>query len=198
MKPRLVFLLFSAVILLLISVAGVTRGVGASAAYFLYYQTKYGDVGRDVSRGLASCAIAARYYPYNYYFAIWSSENSYYESLRSEHPDSEYLIRATEYWCSYGLRLNPYRSQLRMMKARLLARSDPAAGAEYWGEYVDWHYWEPFNHCALAEFHAKAGDFNKAFLALEVIKGMEYHQEGLRRVNEAWKKEKVMPPLLIR
>jgi hypothetical protein len=80
-----------------------------------------------------------------------------------------------------------------MIRARLIAEKDPDAAVAYWQEYVDWHYWEPFNHCALAEFHAIAGNFTEAFKALELIKGMEYYDEGLRRINERWRREMAMP-----
>jgi len=195
MKLRLIAILASAMLFLCVSVLGITRGIRASAAYFLYHQARYGSAAEDLSSILAGCATAYRYYPYNYYFAIWAAEHAYYEGEAAEGKEREYLMRTADYWCERGLRLNPYKSQLRMMRARLIGMVSPAEAAEYWADYVDWHYWEPFNHCALAEFYAKAGDFDKAFKAIEVIKGMPYYEEGMKRINEQWRREMAMPEL---
>jgi hypothetical protein len=194
MRPRLTVILASAIIMLAVSVLGVTRGVRASAAYILYHHACYGKGSGSISDILSSSAIAGRHYPYNYYFAIFAAESAYYEALRTgEGDEREYLMRAADYWCEKGLFLNPYKSQLRIMRARLMAKRDPAAAADYWRDYVDWHYWEPFNHSALAEFYAMAGSFDEAFKALETIKGREHYEDGLRRINKQWRREMAMP-----
>lgn len=182
-------------LVLVVSVLGITRGVRASAAYLLYHNSRYGSGNENVRGILSGCATAYRYYPYNYYFTIWAAENAYRQALNAEGREREYFMDAADYWCERGLALNHYKGQLRMIRARLIARDDPAAATDYWQAYVDWHYWEPFNHCALAEFHALAGDFTQAFKALELIKGMDHYEEGLRRINDQWQKEMSMPDL---
>ena len=194
MRLRLTAILASAIIMLSASVLGITRGVRASAAYILYHHAHYGKGSLSPSGALSSCGVASRYYPYNYYFAIFAAESAYYKAIEADGEDEKkYLFGAADYWCEKGLFLNPYKSQLRMMRARLIARRDPAGAADYWRDYVEWHYWEPFNHCALAEFYAMAGNFDEAFKALEVIKGREYYEDGLRRINDQWRREMMMP-----
>ncbi len=195
MKLRLTAILASAMLLLVVSVLGITRGLRASAAYLLYHNSRYGSGKGNVRGILSSCSTAYRYYPYNYFFTIWTAQRAYTEGLKSEGEERKYFMSAADYWCERGLNLNPYKGQLRMIRARLLAEQDPASAVEYWQAYVDWHYWEPFNHCALAEFHAMAGDFTEAFKALELIKGMEHYEGGLRRINDHWRREMAMPDL---
>lgn len=194
MKLRLIVLLISACCLLSVSVLGITRGIRASAAYFLYNKAKYGSANDDAGAVLAKAATAQRFYPYNYYFCIWAAEKCYYEQFKPD-SDRKYLLASVDYWCDQGLRQNQYKRELRMLRARLLAEDSPADAVEYWGQYLDWHYWDPFNHSAMAEFHAMAGDYDKAFEALEVIKGMKYYEEGLRRVKDQWNKEMAIPQI---
>jgi hypothetical protein len=194
-KLRLTDLLISAIAALTVSVLGVTRGIRASAAHFLYHQARYGSEKGNVTGVMANCSTAHRLYPYNYLFAILASETAYYKSVGAEGREKSYLLSSADYWCDSGLQLNPYKSQLRMLRARLLAKDSPRDAVEYWTAYLGWHYWEPLNHCVMAEFHAMAGDFDEAFRALDVIKGMAHYEEGLQRVNDQWHKEMVMPEL---
>jgi len=194
MKLRLIVLLICAGALLVVSVLGTTRGVRASAAYSLYNKAKYGSASDNAGAVLAKAATAQRFYPYNYYFCIWAAERCYYDHFDPD-SDREYLLDSVDYWCDQGLRQNPYKRELRMLRARLLAMDSPADAVEYWGRYVDWHYWDPFNHSALAEFHAMVGDFDKAFGSLELIKGMSYYEEGLARVKQLWNDEMSIPQM---
>lgn len=180
---------------LVVSVLGITRGIRATAAYFLYHQARYGSAQDNVTGVMANCSTAYRLYPYNYSFAILAAERAYYESSDASGREKSYLLSSADYWCDTGLELNPYKSQLRMLRARLLAKDSPSDAVEYWTAYLGWHYWEPFNHCVMAEFHAMAGDFDEAFRALDVIKGMAHYEDGLKRVNHYWHKEMQMPEL---
>ena len=195
MKLRLIALLVSAVSLLIVSVLGVTRGVRATAAYALYHHARYGRGGESVPGILAGCAAAYRYYPYNYYFAMFAAERAYCSLPGTTGDEMARRESAADYWCETGLYLNPYKMKLRLIRARLMAKESPSDAVSYWSSYVDWHYWEPLNHCTLAEFHAMAGDFDEAFRTLDTIKGRAYYEEGLKRVNIHWRQEMVMPEL---
>lgn len=195
MKLRLIALLASAVSLFIVSVLGVTRAARATAAYALYHNSRYGSGKESVSGILAGCAIAYRYYPYNYYFPILAAESAYYSAPAAVAEEKRRLLGAADYWCDTGLQLNPYKIKLRLLRARIIADENPSDAVEYWQAYVDWHYWEPFNHCVLAELQAQAGDFDEAFRTLDTIKGQNYYEEGLSRVDAYWRKEMVMPEL---
>lgn len=194
MKLRLIVLLVCACAMLAMSVLGTTRGIRASAAYSLYNQAKFGKDKDDAGSVLAKAATAQGFYPYNYYFCIWVAERCYYEHFK-QGVDRKYLLRSVDYWCDRGLRQNPYKRELRMLRARLLAMDSPSDAAEYWSRYVDWHFWDPFNHAALAEFHAMAGDFDRAFASLELIRGMAHYEDSLARVRQLWQDGMKMPEI---
>ena len=186
-----------ACLLALLAAGGVWHGVRAGLAQALYYRAKYGAVRHDRAEVFRLCETAHRLYPHNYYFCIWTAEMAYYARPGAGPEDDRFLLSVASRWCDAGLRLNPYKSQLRMLKARLLALSSPADGARYWERYVDWHFWEPAHHAALAEFRAAAGDFDGAMESLKWAKGSPYYAAALRSVHDAWQRESVsgrLPP----
>ena len=108
--------------------------------------------------------------------------------------DAAEFERIARHWCDAGLALNPFKSQLRLLKARLLREESPRAAAAFWAEYVDWDYWNPHNHAMLVEFYCDAGLLERAVEPLLLLKGREYEDEARRTFRDAWLREKTMPP----
>ena len=102
-------------------------------------------------------------YPYNYYFCIWTAEKAYYTSFEVDNKEALRRLNIAQRWCNAGLGLNAYNSQLRRLKTHLLEKKSPSEAADYWKKYVEWQFWEPYNHAVLAELYAETGDFDKAF-----------------------------------
>jgi hypothetical protein len=182
-------------LMLAVSVPCIFRGIRASVASGLYYQAKYGSA-RDNLRGILSrCEMAYNFYPYNYYFCIWSAEQSYYTAMGLKGRERESLLNSAGWWCDIGLRLNRHKSQLRLLKTRLMTERSLPDAVKFWENYVDWHFWEPYNHAVLVELYCMSGDMEKAMDAIRFVKDSKYYDEASMRLSEAWKKDVKIPQI---
>lgn len=181
-------------ILLAVSVLGIVHGIPASTAFVLYYQAKYGSAS-DNPRGIfRRCDRAFRLYPRNYYFAMFTARTAYCSSYDVDGDEAKQRLETASRWCKIGLKLNPYKRETRLVKARLLARDSVRDAIAYWEEYVDWHFWEPYNHSVLVELHARAGNFVKATESLKWVKGSEYYEKASRKLSLARQEEMLSQP----
>ncbi|MDD4871196.1 MAG: hypothetical protein PHR77_11610 [Kiritimatiellae bacterium] len=136
---------------------------------------------------------ALRYYGNNYYFCILAAENAYYSSFQMAAENAHKNIIRAQQWCDAGLKLNPYRVQLRRLKTCLIALNSPMDAVLYWEKYVDWQYWEPAHHALLIELYALTGQYEKAVGSLSLIKDTPYYVEAAKKLDDAWRKEKTLP-----
>ncbi|NQU40440.1 MAG: hypothetical protein HQ523_10845 [Lentisphaerae bacterium] len=179
--------------LVAIGIFGCFYSARASRAHLLYQDAKYGVRREDVPAVLRACETAHRIYPHNYNFCAWAAEQAYH-SRNTVHGEARARrLRAAESWCDVGLALNPFKSQLHLLKARLLEPLHPRAAAAHWARYVEWHFWEPYNHAVLVDLYASAGDFDHAAESLDWVRGSEHYEWALGRVQDAWKQERRRP-----
>jgi hypothetical protein len=191
MKPSAVAT--AGVALLLVSFAGMAHAFRASFAQALYYESRYGWARENTDGILRRCETAGRLYPFNYDFPICSAEKAYYSRNNGTVAETRERLDAARLWCDAGLELNPYRSELRLLKTRLIAMSSPARAAQYWKDYVGWHFWDPYNHAVLAGLYAEAGEVEKAVDSLQWVKGSKYYEEAAGNIKKAWEKEMIEP-----
>jgi hypothetical protein len=178
------------VLLFILSVFGLSYACRTACAQVLYHEAKFGLPAADARQVLDLCERSWRLYPHGYYLAIWAAETAYRNRFSSGGVENPARVEQTRVWCERGLALNPYDSQLRDLKTQLLARDSAVAAARYWGEYVEWSFWDPWNHARLAELHAAAGDYERALESLDWAKGSEYHAAARDRVLSAWRRER--------
>ena len=152
-----------------LSACGIWIGVHAGLAQVLYHSAKHGPNSGDVDRVLSLCCQAYDLYPWNYYFAIYAAEAAYYRAGEPGGARWRDRMESARLWCDRGLKLNPWKSQLRRLESRFLWEESPAKAISYWSAYTDWNYWEPYNHQVLAEMYSKAGDFGHAHREIALI-----------------------------
>lgn len=158
-------------VLLILSLAGVAYGVRTCAAMLAYHQAKYGVAAGNTARVLSLCRRAYGWYPWNYRFSIVAAEQAYHEAGLATGKAREEFLRQAQFWCERGLRQNWRKSQLRRLKTRFLLEESPVKAAQFWAEFTDWQFWEPYNHAVLAELYARSGDFDKAEQSLKWAEG---------------------------
>ncbi|OVE75826.1 hypothetical protein BVX97_03160 [bacterium E08(2017)] len=179
-------------LLLLICIAGIIHGSVAASSHAIYKAVRYrpeNEVTRAPLENSNRAEKSYSLYPYNYYFCIWTAENCWYNRHDDDGGEIETRVLAAERWCDRGLELNSRKSQLRLLKARLMARRDARKAAEYWREYVDWDFWDSFNHAALAELYAAAGDIESAMNQLKWLTKPSDLEYARNEINAAWKRE---------
>jgi len=165
------------------------HGVRASIASQAYYAAKYGPSKDDVRVVLKLCETTLSYYPWNYHACLLATEKAYVAAGNSTNPREETWLRKQEQiWCDRGLALNHMKSQLRLLKAWALARQSPIEGARYWEEFVDWDYWDEYNHRVLVELYARAGELERADACLDVIVGRAQYREAEDALRVAWER----------
>lgn len=181
-----------AVILAVLSVVGLVYGIRAAMASRLYFQAKYGSGKDDPTAIFALYERAQRLYPFNYNFCILAAESAYYSSFNVDAKEAARRRLLAVQWCDAGLRLDFHKSQLRLLKTRLLAMDSLPSAVRYWEDYVDWQYWAPYNHAVLVELYSLAGDFDKALKSLALTEGSDFYKEASRKFVEMWDREKTL------
>ncbi len=179
--------------MVLVSVCGTVHAVRTAISYAGYYQIKYGGEQTALWQKLDKAEDVYDLYPWNYNLCIWCAEKAYYNRFEDGREQEE-LIDSAEKWCERGLDLNKFKSQLRLLKARLLARESSAEAAEYWREYVQWDFWRPYHHAVLAEFYIGAGKLWEAADELRWLQNSEYYDDISEKIREAWRKEMQLAP----
>jgi len=181
-------MLFVAVLALLaVCAAGIVHGSRAAAAQWMYERAKYGADRASLPRVLALCESAQGLYPLNYYFCLWAAEQAYYASGAA---GREAARAAADRWCERGIALNPYNRELQIIRVRLWQERSPGLAAAQWARYVDWQFWDPYNHALLAELYAEAGEIEQALAELEWGRRSPYCAVARGRLLEAWEREK--------
>jgi len=191
MKPNgyLVALAWSLAVL---AAAGVVYGVRVSMAQVLYHQAKYGVAKNHVDGVLRRVDRIHRLYPMHYLACTLGAATARRESLRNPARKNE-MERIAAHWCHISLVLNPYKRQMRLLRARLMSSTDPAGAVAYWDAYRNWSFWSPFNHLAMVELCVKAGDFSRAVDALAWTRGFPEYEKASRMMREAWAGEREPP-----
>jgi len=190
-------LLCCGTILLIIAAIGVFGSARASLSYVIYHGAKFTPPRRHERPEAAArrCEAAHRLYPHNYYMCIWIAEKCWYARYDIDGSESADRVALAAKWCDRGLALNTRKSQLRLLKTRLLAKHSLRDAIAEWKAYVDWHFWEPHNHAVLVGLYAEAGDFAEAARSLEWVKGSKHYAEAHRKLQEAWRKEILRPAI---
>ena len=176
-------------ILLAVSSAGILHGVRAGLAHVLYFQAKYGSARDDADRVLRLAERAHGLYPCNYNLCILAADAAYAASSVRDRDESARRRALAERWCGTGLKLNFHQRQLRRLKTRLLASESLQEAVRYWEDYVEWQFWDPYNHAVLVELYGRAGDFEKARRSLNWVVGSDRYEEALGAFQEAWSRE---------
>lgn len=189
--------LLPAIMLLVVSFAGIVHSGRAAAAHIVYYKTRYYNAQksvRDPDYASMQCQKAFALYPHNYYFHMWTAENSYYNRVVEDGKEMRSRLDDAEKWCDVGLAGNNWKKQLRFLNARLIAESSPLEAAAYLEDYVDWDFWSPSGHALLVEFYAKGGMIEKAEAELKWVKGSRYYANASMELETARERHTDMPP----
>lgn len=189
--------LVTGVVLSIFSGWGIIYAIRVSIAQLIYHHNKFGTnasgyVAHEVN---TRCEDAYNFYKHNYYFSILAAEKAWYEHINvsNDVKQKELLAFATK-WCDIGLDQNKFRSQLRLLKARLLFKENPSQAINYWKEYVEWDFWYPYNHAFLAEMYIDNAEYEKALKTLELIRPFEEAQAVFMKLYTVWQKEVNNPP----
>ncbi len=153
------------------------------------YPAKYDDYIMD------QCDKAQRLYPYNYRLLAWGADEAFNHSQKVASGDRQEYINVAETLCNNGLSLNRYMMPLPFIKMQLLCLTSIKDGTEYWEQFVEWDYWNSYNHAVLAGLYAAGGKFGKAMQSLQFIKGTEDYAEANKIVQYYWDADSVMPVL---
>jgi tetratricopeptide (TPR) repeat protein len=183
---------------LLLGLAGIAHASRAGLAHAIYHRLKYGSRAEGVPPGLsrADQSTAERahgLYPWNASLCEWVADCAFYDGPGPDDLDEPERRRLARLWCQRGLALNRYGRPLHLIRARERAIESAPAGLACWREYLDWHYWDPYNHAVLASLHAKAGEYEHALDALEMARDSEHYAVARAEILEAWRRERTAP-----
>ena len=184
-------------LLIVLCGAGFVHGMRASLAQSLYHQSRYGVGQMDVRGVLRRCESAHRLYPHNYYFTIYAGERAYLESGGHGRVRDRRLRSEAGKWAGVSMALNPYRSSVQLLNARLKADESISDAIAIWDEFVDWHFWEPYHHLVRVELYTQAGMLEEALEAQRWTIGSRYAGTARKLVQDAWLSLQQFPDELI-
>ncbi len=180
-------------ILLILSLFFVVYSVRAGISQLIYYRAKngYSDTG-DLYKIYRQ---TNHLYPYNYRFFAWSAEEAFNRgSKATDEKSRDKNFELAELLCDKGLALNKYERPLPFIKTQLLYRKSPTDAVVYWEKYVEWDYWNSYNHAVLASLYAGIGKFGQAMQTLQFIKGTPDYNSAEKIVMQYWDKAMSEPP----
>ena len=175
-------------LLIAIAVFGGVQAVRAGWAQHLYWRVKYGDQRGDVDAILRKGSVAHGVYPYNHNLCMWVAEHALSRAASVGTPagtDDPYAL--VQEWCERGLSLNPYPRRMRFIKMYLIRRISPEEALQYWNEYVEWQFWEPYNHAVLVDLYAACGQLVEAEDSLRWVEGSPHFPAAKQRLAQARK-----------
>ena len=70
--------------------------------------------------------------------------------------------------------MNPYPRRMRFLKMYLIRRTSSEQALQYWKEYVEWQFWEPYNQAVLVDLYAACGQLAEAEKSLRWVKGSSH------------------------
>ena len=185
--------------LLSISLFYIVYSVRVGAAQAIYFKTKNNqlvpsDFQPENNDIFLQCQKAQKLYPYNHLLLSWGAEEAFARSEKSEGAEKIYYIKLAEALCDRGLALNRYLMPLPFIKTQLLCMRSIKDATIYWEEYVEWDYWNSYNHAVLSSLYAADGRFVEAMSSLQLIKGSEDYAEADKMVQKYWKADAAKPP----
>lgn len=183
-----VFLLIIGVILIAAGIYGVIYSVKATKAQVLYTLSRYSDKADSMSPEeiYSNYKAAMKLYPYNFYFSAYAGEKFFYNFSNYSEDELKDIVENVKSIAEDGIKINPYNSQLVYLHMRMLERTSVAKALEYWKKYVDWVFWNDYNHSVLAELYAKNGMYDKAFDQLKFLERSKYLEHTRHVIDDAW------------
>lgn len=172
-----------------LSVPALVYGLHATRAFATYHQAKWRSSGMPPGSLLELCDDAHAQYPHNYRLSTLAAETALAQGLAAGGEEADAFLEMAEDWCDTGLEQNASHPELREMKARLLAYGSHREAVAYWERYLDWHFWEPWNHAVMVDLSVEAGDLARAEAALKWLEGSAHHAAALRQIEEARKQQ---------
>lgn len=171
-------------VLLVLALAAALHGVCTDTAQWIYYRAKFGTESGNPETALRLCRRGWPFYHFNYRLCMHAADTAYFSTLPQEESAIRERLRLARLWCDRALSLDRHKREMRWLKAEFLWGESPQKAIAYWKEYVDWEFWVPYNHAALAQFLAKAGDIESAEKEAVWFAGSEY-EKVTREVIEA-------------
>ncbi len=171
----------------LVLIAGGTVGAWragvVAAAQIDYLHLKYGGTPVSLEHQREVAEKAYRRYPSNFNLAILMAER--YWHARDGAGDRAATLAESERWCDRGLAENAFNSALLLVKANLIAERDIGAAIDHWAAYVEWDYWNSYNHAFLADLYCRAGRFEEAADRVRLLRGRREHAWISQRLSDA-------------
>lgn len=167
---------------------------------FLYYHVRYGHaayMGLDESRPLAETVPrrlelaerAMRFYSRD--FDLYEAAAVIAYSAIDDHKNVDHGVELADVrlWCDRGLALNPHAPRLNHIDAEIIAATSPRDALVQWQKYLDWCFWDTFNHYYVVELLARAGRFEDAFQHLRWLKGRTHYDDARRIIRYEWQEQ---------
>jgi hypothetical protein len=190
MKKKL--LLFVGIVFVLIGLFGIRHSINATKAQVIYAKSRYAKGSKKLSpeEVYSNYIYAVNLYPYNFYFAAYAGEKIFYNLHNYKGQELEEKTEIVKDIAGDGIKINSYNSQLIYLHMRMLEKDSPWAALACWKKFVDWYFWNDYNHSVLAELYAKSGMYEKAMNELKYLeKNPKLLDHTKRLIDDAWLSE---------
>ena len=187
MKKNLLFVV--GIVFVLAGLFGIGYSIKATKAQVIYAKSRYSKSSKNLSPELvySNYVYASNLYPYNFYFSAYAGEFFFYNLASYKGQKALGKLAIIRDIASDGIKINPYNSQLIYLHMRMLETESPKVALEYWQKFVNWYFWNDYNHSVLAELYAKTGMYEKAMNELKYLESnpkLFDHTKHL--IDDAW------------
>jgi hypothetical protein len=174
-------------------------GIGGSVYSFrtamaqgIYHDLKFGTDTVDFDGISDDARVAQHLYPVNYRLCSWVAQQAWDQYAATGESHKMQLNEALE-WSARAVELNPYPRDIRESRRKSLEETNLAEAITDWSAFVDWNFWDPYNHAVLLELFVKANNLEGAFSELKWVRGTPYAVRSIDLLRALMEKEFTAP-----
>jgi hypothetical protein len=177
--------------LLIFSILGMVHSVRALVAQSLYHYGRYGMGSKESPARIAElCSTAHKLYPYNYNFCVWAGKQAFYGRQEADDVGAVELLIQARRWGDAAYAMNPRNSEAVHLKTEALSIDSLDEAISLWEDFVNWHFWEPFNQWVLFDLYERAGRLDQAEMTMYWLQETEYAERAESMLRSAWARKR--------
>lgn len=174
----------------MLGLIGCGHSLRAELAQRLYHHIKFGATQPVFDELVSQARLAQDLYPCNYRLCEWVAQKAWeqYAATNSTVP----LKDVTE-WATAAAGLNPYPRNIREVRRKCFEAESLREAISYWAEFVDWSFWDPYNHAVLLELYVRSGNVEGVLAEMKWVRNTAYASRAVELAQPLIAKEFTAP-----
>jgi hypothetical protein len=171
---------------------GLVYSLRAHSAQWTYHDLKFSGVAIHFEEADGRARDAQALYPFNYRLCDWMASQAW------DRYDSASKTRSTALsdvgdWTGNAIALNPYPRSICEIRRKYLEETSLTEAIRYWSEFVEWSFWDPYNHAVLLELHVRTRNLDGALSEMKWVRNSPYAPRAVEFIQGLLEREFTVP-----